>query len=136
MFIWAVILLAVNVAFMSAILYILLFRRGAVLRAADPSPGEALLTELRGEINEVRAAASRLGTDFERYGKRLIERHSEIEEMVMKVHAAGRDDGMHREDVYSKALSMHRSGVPAADVARSLGLLNGEAELLFSLKRM
>src|SRR3990172_949785 len=124
MFIWAVILLAVNVAFMSGILYILLFRRGGMNRAPDSSMGDALLADLKKELNEVRAAASQLG--------------SEIEEMIRKVQAAGREEDIQRlsEDVYSKALRMHRSGVPASDVAKSLGLLNGEAELLFSLKRM
>lgn len=137
MFIWAVILLSINVAFMSGILYILLFRRSAMLRAADTTPAEALLAELRGELIEVRAATARLGTDFEQYGNRLFQRQSEIEEMIGKVQAAGRDglQGL-SEDVYSKAMRMHSSGVPSTDVAKSLGLLNGEAELLFSLKRM
>ncbi|OGP21324.1 MAG: hypothetical protein A2054_08005 [Deltaproteobacteria bacterium GWA2_55_10] len=138
MFIWAVILLAVNVAFMSGILYILLFRRGGMNRAPDSSMGDALLADLKKELNEVRAAASQLGSDFERYGRKLSGRTSEIEEMIRKVQAAGREEDIQRlsEDVYSKALRMHRSGVPASDVAKSLGLLNGEAELLFSLKRM
>lgn len=136
MVIWAVILLAVNVAFMSGILYILLFRRGAMSRTPDLAAADARLAGLKNELDVVRRTASKLGVDFECYASKLSEQQAEIEEMIGKVQAAGRAEELHREDVYSKAVLMHRSGVPASDVAKSLGLLNGEAELLFSLKRM
>ncbi|HBG46137.1 MAG TPA: hypothetical protein DDW94_04015 [Deltaproteobacteria bacterium] len=138
MFFWGAVLCGINIAFMCGIFYIVLFRRGAMRQPFSHTAGDALLKELKNELSEVRKASFRLGADIERYGKGLNERQAAIEDMIRKAQAVSakpsRDDG--GEDVYTRALNMYRSGIPAGEVARRLGLLTGEADLLSALKRM
>lgn len=143
--IWAFILLGVNFVFMAGIILIVLFRRGA----AAPKSGlyteaEKVLSEVRDELGEVRRAATRIdaaGVGLERFGKGLDQRQADLEQMLrglQPVAAKGSYIFSEKgdEDIYEKAHKMYRSGVPAGDVAKSLGLLSGEADVLSSLRRL
>ncbi|MBE7414823.1 MAG: hypothetical protein HS130_06195 [Deltaproteobacteria bacterium] len=134
MFIWAVVLIVINVAFMGGILYILLFRRGAVAAPAVHA-GTAGLEELRTELTEIRRAASALGSEIRRTEAGLSGKKAALDAGPHgALQYSGAPEG--RDDVYSRALKMQNSGVPVNEIARVVGLLNGEVELLCSLRRL
>lgn len=137
MFVWALVLLVINIAFMGGILYILLFRRGGGAPPPIAHTGTAEIEKLRTEIGEIRRAASALGSEIKRTEAGCAERKAAFGGGAANV---GQCRGVHDEgradDVYSRALKMYGSGVPVNEIARVLGLLNGEAELLCSLKRL
>lgn len=141
MWLWAVILLVIDMALMGGILYIVLFRK-KVARPALPQAEAIDAAEIKNELKAVKRAASRLearSEEFERLGAGLKERQAALEALLRKAGAAQRADGAHQaddEDVYAKAVRMLRSGVPESEIARSLGLLKGEAQLLTALNRM
>lgn len=139
MFIWAVVLLVINIAFMGGILYILLCGRGTAAASPAGSAGTAGIEGLKKELSEIRRAASALGSEIDRAGTDFADRKAALEKIADTV-GAGRGPGAFHEgrteDVYSKALKMYSSGVPVNEIAKILGLLNGEAELLCSLKRL
>ncbi|MBW7956350.1 MAG: hypothetical protein H3C68_00530 [Deltaproteobacteria bacterium] len=136
MFIWAVVLLVINIAFMGGILYILLCRRGAVPAPAAHT-GTADLEKLRTELTEMRRTALALGSEIKRTEAGLSGKRAALEAEPLSAlqYRGGTQEGR-TEDVYSKALMMHSSGVPVNEIAKVLGLFNGEAELLCSLKRL
>ncbi|WKZ31835.1 MAG: hypothetical protein QY316_07855 [Thermodesulfobacteriota bacterium] len=133
MFIWAVVLLVINVAFMGGILYILLCRRGAVA-APGAHAGTYDLEKLRTELTEMRRAASALGSEIRRTEAGLSGKKATLDAVPPALQYSGAPEG--RDDVYSRALKMQSSGVPVSEIARVLGLFNGEVELLCSLKRL
>lgn len=139
MMLWGVILLIVNLALIGAIFYIILFRKPVVRAQGAPvAVQEKLVRELNNGISEVKSVAQKLESrsmDLSKYENGLRERQAVLEELIVKasVSANSPQREAHAEDVYSRALKMLKSGVPAGEIARSLGLLSGEAELLSSL---
>lgn len=134
MFIWAVVLLVINVAFMGGILYILLCGRSAVA-APGAHAGTHDLEKLRTELTEMRRAASALGSEIRRTEAGLSGKKAALDAVPPgALQYSGAPEG--RDDVYSRALKMQSSGVPVSEIARVLGLFNGEVELLCSLKRL
>lgn len=142
MMLWGVILLIVNLALIGSIFYILLFRKPVAKAQGAPAVvQDELVQKLSDGIEEVKTVFEKLETrsvDLSRYENGLKQRQAVLEELIEKAKASmnspQRDAGS--EDVYSRALKMLKSGVPAGEIARSLGLLSGEAELLSSLHRM
>lgn len=135
MIFWGLILLMVNLAFLAGIVYIVFFKRPLARAQGAPSVPIDLLARLGDELKEVRGVARRLETrsaDLTRYEAGLRQTEARLDELMRKASATG---GARDEDIHSRALSMLKSGVPAQEIARSLGLLKGEAELLTSLHR-
>lgn len=143
MMFWGVILLIVNLALIGSIFYIILFRK-PVARAAHGAPAaiqDELVKKLNDGLSEVKSVAQKLesrSVDLSKYENGLKQRQAVLEELIVKAKASANlpQREAQAEDIYSKALKMLKSGVPAGEIARSLGLLSGEAELLSSLHRM
>lgn len=140
MVLWGSILLILNLALMAAIAYIIFFKRPLQKAQGTPSVPIELIQRLNNELTEVKGVAKKLETrsvDLSMYENGLKERQAVLEDLIVKAKASAggpRQDG--NDDIYSKAFRMLKSGVPAGEIARSLGLLRGEAELLSSLHKM
>lgn len=142
MMLWGVILLIINVGLLGALLYITLFST-RVARAQPDAHGAAdeLVKSINDGINEVRSVARRLETrnaDLSRYESGLKEKHAALEELLTKALSSANTsrEASRGQDMYARALNMLKSGMPSSEIAKSLGLLRGEAELLSSLNRM
>lgn len=137
---WGVILLLINLAFMAGVLYIVFFKRPLKIAEGAPAVPLELIHKLNDELTEIKGVAKMLETknvDLSRYENGLKERQAVLEDLIRKAKASSADQQKEgRDDVYSKAFRMLKSGVPAGEIARSLGLLRGEAELLSSLNKM
>lgn len=136
---WGVILLAVNLAFLAGILYIVLFKKPLQRAQGAPVVPLELIKKLNEELTEIKGVARKLetrSTDLSKYENGLKERQMVLEELISKAKASAAAHQEGHDDVYSKALKMLKSGVPAGEIARSLGLLRGETELLSSLHKM
>lgn len=142
MMLWGVILLIINVALLGALLYIMLFRRPAARsRVEAQAAPEELVRSINDGLSEVRSVARRLETrsaDLSRYENGLKEKHAALEELIGRTLVSGSSSAGEpgAQDVYARALKMLKSGVPSSEIARSLGLPSGEAELLSALNRM
>ncbi len=137
MMLWGVILLVINLALLGSIFYIILFRRP--VKHAAPAHQDELVRKLNGRIDEVKTVFEKLekkSVDLSMHEKGLKERQAALDELMDRAKASSRNKEEHGEDVYSKAMKMLKSGVPAGEIARRLGLMNGEAELMSSLHRM
>jgi len=139
---WALILLTINIALLGVIVYIMLFSK-RVLRAQAGSHGseDVLVKSFNEGLDEMRAVARRLetrGAELSMRENGLREKHAALEKLLLRAMspADGGRDSSRGKDIYERALSMLKSGVPSSEIARSLGLLSGEAELLSSLHRM
>lgn len=142
MMLWGVILLIVNLALIGSIFYIMLFRKPVARAQGAPAVlQDELLRKLNDGLSEVKSVAQKLesrSVDLSKYENGLKQRQAVLEELIVKARASANSPQREAqaEDIYSKALKMLKSGVPAGEIARSLGLLSGEAELLSSLHRM
>jgi hypothetical protein len=142
MLFWGVILLIINLALLGSIFYIILFRKPvAGSSSVAAAVQDELVKRLNDGLSEVKSVADRFETrsvDLSKYENGLKERQLVLEDLIKKARASANSHQReaHSVDVYSKALKMLKSGVPAGEIARSLGLLSGEAELLSSLHRM
>jgi hypothetical protein len=142
MLFWGLILLVVNLALAGSILYIMLFRKPVTRsQGASAAVQEELVMKLNDGLSEVKTVFEKLETrsmDLSKYENGLKERQMVLEDLIKKARASADSSqrASHSEDVYSRALKMLKSGVPAGEIALSLGLLSGEAELLSSLHRM
>lgn len=142
MMLWGVILLIINLALIGSIFYIILFRKPVARTNGGPvAVQEELVKKLNDGLSEVKSVARKLESrsmDLSKYENGLKERQAVLEELIVKAKASANSPQREAQadDIYSKALKMFRSGVPAGEIARSLGLLSGEAELLSSLHRM
>ncbi|OGP15048.1 MAG: hypothetical protein A2052_05075 [Deltaproteobacteria bacterium GWA2_54_12] len=141
MMLWGVILLIVNLVLIGFIFYIILFRKSVARTQGAPAAiQDELAKKLNDGLSEVKTVFEKLETrsmDLSRYENGLRERQAILEELIVKAKASVNSPRREAqaEDIYSKALKMLKSGVPAGEIARSLGLLSGEAELLSSLHR-
>ena len=142
MMLWGVILLIINVLLLGALLYIMLFRRPAAKSQVNAyGPPDELVKSINDGLSEVRSVARRLETrsaDLSRHENGLIEKQAALEALITRTMASANSErkGPQDRDVYARALNMLRSGVPSSEIARNLGLLSGEAELLSSLHRL
>lgn len=140
---WAIVLLVIDMVLMGSIFYILVFRKPLVPGIVNSVTDAAVSKELILELAAVKKLASNLdakSVELREYEKRLKEKQRSLDEMlrsaqetVSLIESSGGDA---KQDVYSKAVRMLRTGTTAEETARSLGLLNGEAELLSALNRM
>lgn len=142
MMFWGVILLIVNLALIGSIFYIILSRKPVARAQGAPAAiQDELVKKLNDGLSEVKSVAQKLesrSVDLSKYENGLKQRQAVLEELIVKAKASANSPQREAqaEDIYSKALKMLKSGVPAGEIARSLGLLSGEAELLSSLHRM
>lgn len=139
---WALILLTINIGLLGAIVYIMLFSKRALRTQAGLQGSEDVLVKSFNEgLSEMRAVARRIearNSELSMHENGLREKHAALEKLLINAMSpahAGRD-AVRGRDIYASALSMLKSGVPSSEIAKSLGLLSGEAELLNSLHRM
>lgn len=142
-------LFVADVILMAGIIYVLLRSRGKRSGAAagaqpDGSSAEAppftqvLKDEMDGmrnmaaELEKREAAIGLYENDIEQKRKRLDAIIKKAEEAARDMEAAGAS--RLSDDVYIKAMRMMKKGMDPEDVKKSLGLLNGEAELVCALK--
>lgn len=142
-------LFVADVILMAGIIYVLLRSRGkgaeAAVEAQDggtaagaPRFTQALddemsgLTDRAAELEKREAAIGLYENDIEQKRKRLDAIIKKAEEAAKYVEAAGAS--RLSDDVYLKAMKMMNKGMDPEDVKRSLGLLNGEAELVSALR--
>ncbi len=138
---WVIVLSAVDLALMGGILYIIASKK--IVQRPDPqsAPSRDQIKELESEITGIK----RLSTELEKK-KAVFERHEQtMDERTRRLDAAVKqaEDSAKKlkalyvsernEDMYSKAVHMLKAGTPADEVVRSLGLLNGEVDLISSL---
>ena len=142
MMLWGVILLIINVLLLGALLYIMLFRKPAAKsRETAYGPPDELVKSINDGLSEVRSVARRLETrsaDLSKYENGLNEKQAALEALMTRTIVSANSGSREPQDrdVYARALNMLKSGVPSSEIARNLGLLSGEAELLSSLHRL
>ena len=142
MMLWGVILLIINVLLLGALLYIMLFRKPvAKSRENVYGPPDELVKSINDGLSEVRSVARRLETrseDLSRHENGLLEKQAALEALITRTIVSANSGSREPQDkdVYASALNMLKSGVPSSEIARNLGLLSGEAELLSSLHRL
>lgn len=146
MVLWGIILLAVDMALMGAILYILSGRRKTLNESISKaekniSYSHGLVAQLKEELKEVKAAASRLDMKtIECAGleKTLAEKQMRLESVVKQAEDTARNIDLlyatHlKDDNYTKAMRLVKMGIPADEVTKNLGLLKGEFDLISSI---
>lgn len=150
----AIIFIALNLALMGLVSYLLITRKEVNKDAVDAAAVKAvaavsiprpmthsdyqIIAELKEEITNVKVVASRL----ERKNIDLDIKERQFDEKLKRLDILLRsaDDAAHRmerhrpaqrdEETYVRALNMIKTGVPPEEVGKGLGLLNGEVELL------
>jgi len=139
---WALILLTINIGLLGTIVYIMLFSKRALrTQAALDGSEDVLVRSFNEGLNEMRTVARRLearNAELSMHENGLREKHAALEKLLVKAMSPANDgrDASRGKDIYASALSMLKSGMPSSEIAKSLGLLSGEAELLNSLHRM
>ncbi len=147
---WTLTLLALDVVFMAGVLYMLSGRGSRITGAlvsmerqgAGPGaePG-ILIGELKDELDAVKRTSAQfkkkqaLLEDFE---KTIRDRGRSLDRMIKKVdesiedarYSSGPRD---TDDVYKRAMDMIGKGAPVDSVMKSLGIQEGEAELISAL---
>lgn len=142
-------LFVADILLMAGIIYVLMRSRGkraetsagaqANAESAEPPPFTQVLKDemtslrnLAAELEKREAAIGLYENDIEQKRKRLdaIIKKAEKAAGDMEASSASRLS----DDVYLKAMKMMSKGLDPEDVKNSLGLLNGEAELVSALK--
>lgn len=142
-------LFVADVILMAGIIYVIMRSRGkgaetaACAKAAGSSVEAPPFTQvLKDEMDGLRGMAAELEkreaaiglyeNDIEQKRKRLDAIIKKAEEAAKDLDAVGA--GRLSDDVYLKAMKMMNKGLDPEDVKKSLGLLNGEAELVCALR--
>jgi len=143
---WTVGFLAVDMALMAGVLYILFHRKNTLvpeLAEGAESSFSGASYELMGKIRDELDTAKKITTELDRkrrsldtYERSLDEKRRELDGIIKSVKepAMARSGELPRkrqaDDVYHKAMKMINKGAPVDEVTDMLGLLNGEAELI------
>ncbi len=149
---WTLTLLALDVVFMVGVLYMLSGRGSRITDALvsmgggrqDAGPGaepRVLIKELKDELNAVK----RTSAQFEKkqavmddYERTMRDRRRSLDRMIREVDKSIEDircsSGLlDTDDVYKRAMEMIGKGTSVDRVMKSLGIQEGEAELIFAL---
>lgn len=139
-------LITINLVLMAVVFALVLaLRKGAFSRPAsvvqniDVETVEAIGNELRGELKSIRRLIASLdvkGRELDEREARVRSMEARVESIVKKGDECVKDLTLlasDEADSYVKAIKMLKLGVPKDDVAKRLGLLSGEAELISSL---
>lgn len=142
---WAIILLAIDLSLMGGALFIIL-RRNKAHKASAPQNTLAvqstpLVIELKNELAAVRALAAELHkkkSEMDDYEKGLRERHKKFEGIISHAEAAAKNIELlyldrKTDDSYARAIKMLKTGKSSDEIVKSLGLPDGEVELLSSI---
>ncbi len=147
---WTLTLLALDLVFMAGVLYMLSGRgsgiTGALVsggrRDAEPDASSGVLI---GELKDELDAAKRTSAQFKKkqaalddYEKTIRDRGRSLDRMIKEVDKSIEDirfssGSRDTEDLYKKAMEMVSKGIPVDRVMKSLGILEGEAELISAL---
>ncbi len=141
-------LLALDILLMSGFLFFI--KKRAEPSAKPAAPGKTLKGRADGlkdlaSMNKSQAFTENLShldlkvSDLEHLEKSLLEREKKLDSLTKKVEERLKNiDLLYEEqlnnDIYSLALRMVRKGSSQEDITKKLGLLNGEAELIESIK--
>lgn len=149
---WTLSLLALDVVFMAGVLYMLSGRGSGITGALvsggggceDAGPGVepgVLIAELKDELDAVK----RRSAEFEKkqgvledYEKTIRDRRRSLDRMIREVDKSIEDirysaGPLNTDDVYKRAMEMIGKGTSVDRVMKSLGIQEGEAELIFAL---
>ncbi len=147
---WTLTLLALDVVFMAGVLY-MLSGRGSRLTDAlvsggrrDAGPGAEpgiLIGELKDELDAVKRTSAQFKEKqvvLEDYERTVMDRGRSLDRMIKEVDKSIEDircsSGLRdTDDVYKRAMEMVGKGIPVDRVMKSLGILEGEAELISAL---
>ena len=142
-------LFGADMALMAGVFYVLMRSRekkseGIVTAQPDgPTVEAGLLTqELKEEISGLRVIIAELEkrrTACELYENDIEQKRKKLDAIIKRAEDAAKDieaasSSRLSDDVYLKAMKMMKKGMNPDDVKRSLGLLNGEAELVSALR--
>ncbi|MBI2413291.1 MAG: DUF2802 domain-containing protein [Deltaproteobacteria bacterium] len=140
---WVIVLSAVDIALMGGILYIMSGKKTRQRLAPESTtvPAFDQVRELQSELSGIKTLSAELERKkaaFERHENTINERTRRLDAIVKQAEDSARKlEALYvserNEDMYSKAVRMLKSGTPADEIVRSLGLLNGEVELISSL---
>lgn len=140
---WVIVLSAVDIALMGGILYIMSGKKTQQRLAPESTtvPAFDQVRELQSELSGIKTLSAELERKkaaFERHENTINERTRRLDAIVKQAEDSARKlEALYvserNEDMYSKAVRMLKSGTPADEIVRSLGLLNGEVELISSL---
>ncbi len=142
-------LFVADVILMAGIIYVLLRSRGKGAGAGVDAQPNAPSSEapqfthvLKDEMDSLRNMAAELEkreAAIGLYENDIEQKRKRLDAIIKKAEEAAR--GMEAstasrlsDDVYLKAMKMMNKGMDPEDVKKSLGLLNGEAELVSALK--
>ncbi|MBI5903159.1 MAG: DUF2802 domain-containing protein [Deltaproteobacteria bacterium] len=142
-------LFVADVILMAGIIYVIMRSRGKSAETAADAQANGSSAEapqftqvLKDEMNSLRNMAAELEkreaaiglyeNDIEQKRKRLDAIIKKAEEAARGMEAS--TSSRLSDDVYLKAMKMMNKGLDPEDVKKSLGLLNGEAELVSALK--
>jgi hypothetical protein len=149
---WTLTLLALDVVFMAGVLYMLSGRGSRITDALvsggggrqEAGPGaepRVLIKELKDELDAVKRTSAQFEKkqavleDYEitiRDRRRSLDRMiREVDKSVEDIRCSSRDRD--RDDVYKRAMEMIGKGTSVDRVMKSLGILEGEAELISAL---
>jgi hypothetical protein len=146
---WTFGLVAVDLALMGCILYALFNRgnsfAGSLSRPegmAVESDSSELLSRIREELDSAKKLARELDKkrlSLEGYEQSLRRKEKELDGMIATASYVSSKNPLSQrskaDDVYLRAMKMISKGAPVDEVTDMLGLLNGEDELIDSLKR-
>lgn len=145
-------LLAADLAIMGGVFYFFLSKKKKDQKknAKDPSVRQspeqaefrALVFELRERLEELKRVTDELDRrrlDLDFIEKELALKGHKFDAVVKKAeesikHLDTLSVNRLADDVYSKAVKMMKKGLAEEDITKTLGLLNGEMELLSALK--
>lgn len=116
-------------------------RRGGCEDAGPGAEPGVLIAELKDEL----VAVKRRSAEFEKkqevledYEKTIRDRRRSLDRMIREVDKSIEDirysaGSLTTDDVYKRAMEMIGKGTPVDRVMKSLGIQEGEAELIFAL---
>lgn len=138
---WVIVLSAVDLALMGGILFIMARKKTVQRPDPQPAPSRDHFKELETEITGIKRLSTELERKkaaFERHEHTMDERTRRLDAIVAQAEGSAKKlEALYmserNDDMYSKAVRMLKAGTPADEVVRSLGLLNGEVDLIASL---
>ncbi len=151
---WVISLMALDLVFMAGVLYLLATRGksivagpGLAAAAADPPVYPlGLMEELKGELEAVKknsAEFEKKQQSLESYEKTIRERRRSLDRMIKEADKSIDDarytappqtsEPRKTDLVYKRAMEMLDKGTSVASVMNTLGIVEGEAELISAL---
>jgi hypothetical protein len=151
---WVISLMVIDLVFMAGVLYFLSTRSAgeasmpdsaAAVAAADPGAYPLnLIEELKSELEAVKRSSAEFEKkqqSLESYEKTIRDRRRSLDRMINEadksiddIRSSGPADSPQRtDDIYKRAMDMLGRGTSVDRVMNTLGIVEGEAELISAL---